>query len=150
MAIRASGLSYKSLAAYFTEGITWSRLSDLATNAKEFGGLALFKLHGKRWKEICGTAPGAIIDNRPETDLQFLQFLTDCDGKEAVLHRLATKDTSLLKHLCVLCLSPYALPSVSVFGCVCEGVGGRAREFRHRPMHLRLLVAALGKTFWYW
>ena len=43
MAIRASGLDYKALAAYFVEGITWTRLREIATRAPADGGLGLFQ-----------------------------------------------------------------------------------------------------------
>ena len=89
VAINASGLSYKKLAAYLTDGTTWSRFKALAVKPVADGGLGLFKEHSKAYKETLGTTPEAIIDARPETDLRFLQALA---GKEVLLHRLATKD----------------------------------------------------------
>ena len=87
MATRASSLSYKTLAAYFTEGSTWSRLRDLATSPTS--PCKLFKDCSSPCKEFFGTNPSAIVDNRPAVDLEFLKFL---EGKEHHLHTLATKD----------------------------------------------------------
>ena len=89
MAIRASGLDYKNLAAYLVEGITWSRLREIATRSPADGGLALFRDGSRACKDLFGTSPAAIATTRPDTDLRFLKFLF---GKEASLHRLATKD----------------------------------------------------------
>ena len=88
-AIKASGLSYRALAAYLTEGITWTRLRELATRTMADGGLNLFRDGSAACKELFGKAPGAIIDTRPETDLEFLKILR---AKEHLLHRLATRD----------------------------------------------------------
>ena len=38
MSIKASELDYKNLAAYFVDGITWSRLRDIATQDPQDGG----------------------------------------------------------------------------------------------------------------
>ena len=89
VAIRVSGLDYKALAAYFVEGITWSRLRELATRDPADGGLGLFRDGSQRCKDIFGRSPSAIIDTRPETDLNFLKLLA---GKEHILHMLATRD----------------------------------------------------------
>ena len=89
VAIRVSGLDYKALAAYFVEGITWSRLRELATRNPADGGLGLFRDGSQRCKDIFGRSPSAIIDTRPETDLNFLKLLA---GKEHILHMLATRD----------------------------------------------------------
>ena len=91
VAIRVSGLDHRALAVYLVDGITWSRLRDLACKQKAFGGLELFKDGSKQCKNIFGKSPSAIVDGRPETDLQFLKLL---EGKEHVLHQLATRDLS--------------------------------------------------------
>ena len=88
-AIGASGLSYKALAAYLVEGVTWQRLRELATRAVPDGGLNLFKDGSESCKAVFGTSPKAIVDGRPETDLEFLRLL---EGKEHTLFTLATKD----------------------------------------------------------
>ena len=41
-AIRASELDYKALCSYFGEGITWTRLRELAVRDPRDGGLGLF------------------------------------------------------------------------------------------------------------
>ena len=89
VAIRTSGLDYKSLAAYMVEGVTWSRLRELATVDPANGGLGLFKDGSIECKRMFGVAPSAIAESRPETDLNFLKFL---EGKEHLLDRLAAKD----------------------------------------------------------
>ena len=89
MAIRASGLSYKALAAYFVEGITWVRLRELATRSVPQGGLGLFTDSSQQCKDVFGKSPSAIVENRPETDLNFPKLL---EGKEHLFHAMATKD----------------------------------------------------------
>lgn len=88
-AIAASGLDYKSLAAYFTEGITWSRLQEIATVAPAAGGLGLFAESSQAYQDLFGKSPSSICLTRPDTDLSFLSFLA---GKEHLFHRLAEKD----------------------------------------------------------
>ena len=53
------------------------------------GGIGLFRDNSHRCKVVFGKSPSAIIDDRPETDLAFLKIL---EGKEHLLHKLATKD----------------------------------------------------------
>ena len=89
MAIKASGLDYRSLAAYLVEGVTWSRLREIATKAPADGGLQLFRDGSRECKNLFGKAPCSIVTTRPETDMEFLLFLKN---KEHLLHRLATKD----------------------------------------------------------
>ena len=89
MAIRASKLDYKNLASYFVEGITWSRLREIATRAPADGGLGLFADGSRPCQNLFGASPSAIIVSRPETDLNFLKLLR---GKEHLLWRLASKD----------------------------------------------------------
>ena len=89
MAIRASNLDYKTLAAYLVEGITWSRLREIATRSVADGGLELFRDGSRACQHIFGKAPSAIVSTRPETDLNFLKVLK---SKEHHLHKLATKD----------------------------------------------------------
>ena len=87
----SSGLKspYKSLAAYLVDGITWSRLREIAVQPRDKGGLGLFKDGSVKCKEIFGKSPSAIITTRPETDLKFLTFLR---GKEVTLYKLAQRD----------------------------------------------------------
>ena len=54
MAIRASDLDYKALCAYFTDGITWSRLRNLAVQDRASGGLALFRDGSRACKDGAG------------------------------------------------------------------------------------------------
>ena len=95
MAIRASGLDYKALAAYLVDGVTWSRLREIATKDPRDGGLHLFRDGSRECKNIFGSSPSAIVSTRPETDLNFLKLL---QGKEHLLHRMATN--------CLLYTSP--------------------------------------------
>ena len=112
VAIRAAGLTYKALAAYLTDGVTWGRLRELATKTEAEGGLGLFNEGSLRCKEVFGRSPSAIIENRPETDLNFLKLLED---KEHLLLTLATKDcakaTSISADLGAPILREVATPS---------------------------------------
>ncbi len=89
MAIKAVGLDYKTLAAYFVDGVTWSRFRAIATSTAAQGGIGLFSDGSRACKEIFGRSPAAIMQTRPDTDIAFLELLK---GKEHVLHRLATRD----------------------------------------------------------
>ena len=89
MAIRAAGLSYRTLAAYLVEGITWGRLRELATRSVRNGGLGLFADSSQQCKDVFGKSPSAIVETRPETDLNFLKLL---EGKAHLFHAMATKD----------------------------------------------------------
>jgi hypothetical protein len=89
MALRASGLDYKALAAYLIDGITWSRFRAIATQAPGEGGLSLFRDGSQACKAIFSVSPSSIVQTRPDTDLKFLEFLK---GKERTLHRLASRD----------------------------------------------------------
>ena len=89
MAIRSSGLDCKALTAHLCEGVTWSRLREIATKDPAQGGLGLFSDSSQECKNLFGRSPSAIIVSRPDTDLNFLKCL---QGKEHHLHRLAVKD----------------------------------------------------------
>ena len=89
MAIGASGLDYKALAAYLVDGVTWSRLKEIATKGPAEGGLQLFQPGSQQYKNLFSSSPCAIVATRPQTDLGFLLLLA---GREHLLHRLATKD----------------------------------------------------------
>ena len=89
MAVKASGLDYRALAAYFVDGVTWTRLRAIATQMPATGGLDLFRDGTRDCKKIFGNSPSAIVLTRPETDLNFLRFLA---GKEHILHQLAKRD----------------------------------------------------------
>ena len=43
LAIRVSGLDYKALCAYLCDGITWSRLRQIAITGPALGGLKMMK-----------------------------------------------------------------------------------------------------------
>ena len=80
---------YKAIAAYLTDGVTWARLRALATKAIEDGGLALFRDGSPDCYRIFHQGPPSIVSGRPQTDMEFLEFLR---GKEEVLAKLCLKD----------------------------------------------------------
>ena len=88
-AIKAAGLDFKALAAYLTDGVTWSRLREIAVQPPYKGGLNLFKDGSRQCMDLFGTSPAALVVTRPETDLRFLRLL---QGKEYTLHRCAVRD----------------------------------------------------------
>ena len=61
MAIKASELDYKDVAAYLVDGVTWGRLKAIATHAPEDGGLGLFTDGSRKCKEIFSAGPSAIM-----------------------------------------------------------------------------------------
>jgi hypothetical protein len=78
-----------ALCGYLREGKTWSRLQALATTPELEGGLGLWRELSQEHRDMFHTAPPSIVDNRPETDRNFLAFLR---GKEHILHRLCQRD----------------------------------------------------------
>ena len=89
MAIKASSLDYRALAAYLVDGITWKRLKDVAVTDRASGGLNLFRDLSPECIRIFGKSPEAIIASRPDTDLKFLKLLR---SREHILHRVASRD----------------------------------------------------------
>ena len=65
VAIRSSELDYKALAAHLCEGVTWSRLREIATKDPAYGGLGLFRDSSQQCKNLFGRSPSAIIVSRP-------------------------------------------------------------------------------------
>ena len=89
MAIKASALDYRALAAYLVDGITWNRLKAIATTTRAEGGLGICTEGSRAYKNLFHTAPSAIIETRPDSDLKLLKFL---NGKEHILFDLASRD----------------------------------------------------------
>ena len=56
-AIRASSPEYQSLCAYFCEGVTWTRLKEIATNLPELGGLGVFSSSSADCKRLFAKQP---------------------------------------------------------------------------------------------
>ena len=79
----------KALCSYLCDGITWSRIQALATTPLLEGGLGLFREMSQEHKAVFGTAPGGIVEGRPESVYNFLVFLR---GKEHVLHLVCARD----------------------------------------------------------
>ena len=61
----------------------------LAVTPVRENGLELFGERSREYKRMFGVAPSSIVDNRPESDLNFLRFL---NGKERLLYMLASRD----------------------------------------------------------
>ena len=81
----------KKVCEYVGNGVTWTRMQALAVTPVLENGLGLFGERSLEFKRIFGAAPRAIIENRPESDLNFLRFL---NGRERTLHMLASRDVS--------------------------------------------------------
>ena len=91
-AINASdteGVSIKTLAAHFADGVTWQRLRVIATKGKVDGGLSLFRDGSQACHDVFHCHPGATIDTRPQSHLRFLNLLR---GNEHVLFQCASQD----------------------------------------------------------
>ena len=79
----------KAICAYLCSGNTWMRLPALASTPVVDGGLGLFAERSNAYAAIFARAPGAIVEGRPESDMNFLAFL---GGKEQVLLAWCTRD----------------------------------------------------------
>lgn len=89
LASKTSTGDYQGLAAYLCDGVTWRRLRTLATSSKASGGLDLFRDGSPECFRVFHKAPSTIIDTRPQSDMNFLQFLR---GKENDLWQLCELD----------------------------------------------------------
>ena len=85
----SEGVSIKTIAAHFADGVTWQRLRCIATKSKADGGLELFKDGSKACHDVFHCHPGATILSRPQSDIKFLHLLR---GHEHVLFQCATED----------------------------------------------------------
>ena len=122
----------KRLAEYLGEGSTWTRLQGLASLPVLEGGLGLCEELSPSHKRYFGTAPGSIVDGRPESDLRFLEFLR---GREHILHLVASRDVEDRK------LSEGTSAAVNLMG----NHTGRAQrsvaaEMVHRALYLHRWV----------
>ena len=82
----------KGLCEYLHKGVTWQRLQVLAATPLVENGLGLFNEGSRGFFTIFGTAPGTIVDGRPEGDMKFLQWL---GGKEKAGARCAPEMSSV-------------------------------------------------------
>ena len=81
----------KKICEYIGNGVTWTRLQSLAVTPPRENGLGLFGERSLEFKHVFGVAPRAIVDNRPESDKNFLRFL---NGRERTLYMVACRDVS--------------------------------------------------------
>jgi hypothetical protein len=84
----------KALNSYLRQGVTWSRLSSLAVQPVAAGGLAMFRENSPEHVAIFGTQPPKVIDDRPETDADWLDWLLP---KQSVLVPLIEADLASRK-----------------------------------------------------
>ena len=63
-------MNYRGIITYLREGITWTRLRDIAVKPQRDGGLALFRDGSAECKEVFGVGPGPTLEGRRETDLK--------------------------------------------------------------------------------
>ena len=64
-----------ALETYLADGVTWTRLSAIATSTVHQGGIALMRYQSTLYKFVFGKSPPHIIDDRPETNVAFLEWL---------------------------------------------------------------------------
>ena len=124
----------KNLCAYFSDGITWTRLQTLATASIAEGGLALFRDKSREHASIFGTTLGSIVTGRPEGDMKFLSWLR---GKEHVLHLVTTRDVETRD----LCRATQV--AVNTLGNhVCRAWRSVGAELLHRTLFLHRFINA--------
>ncbi len=80
-----------AIETYLRDGITWSRLKTIATAPPDRGGLALFAEDCQECHDFFKRAPPKIIDDRPETNAEFLEWLVK---RQQVLAKLVARDLS--------------------------------------------------------
>ncbi len=92
--INAQDASFKQLrqlVAYVHDGITLRRLKVLATTPLAEGGLGLLREGSAEYLKIFNSAPGHILDGRPETNAHFLAWLVP---REHILAPAVARDVS--------------------------------------------------------
>ncbi len=77
------------LATYLREGVTWGRLSAIATQSRDIGGLQLFPAFSAAHRRFKEPSPPSVLDARPETNWLFLQWLIP---RQALLSQLIPLD----------------------------------------------------------
>ena len=73
-ALSLTDLKYRGFMTYLREGITWTRLRDIAVRSPADGGLALFADGGPECQRIFGERPDTTLEGRPETDLRAMHL----------------------------------------------------------------------------
>ena len=73
------------------QSTTWWHLQCIAVHPPEDGGLGLFREGSREFREIFSAMPGTIVEERPESVMNFLRFLR---GREAALAPLAAQDVA--------------------------------------------------------
>ena len=81
----------EAIETYVRDGITWSRLKTIATASLEHGGLALFAEASEESVNFFSRAPPKILEDRPETNAEFLEWLVP---RQDVLAKLVAHDLS--------------------------------------------------------
>ena len=74
---------------YLRDGLTWSRLAAIATLPEAAGGLALMRPRSREYRDVFDKAPPGIIEDRPETYKDFLEWLVH---REHTLKVLCNRD----------------------------------------------------------
>ena len=77
------------IAAYLSDGITWSRIRGLVTRSRADGGLGLMEPLGREAQDFFQESCGAVVDGRPESVYNILRFL---GSRELVLRQAVGQD----------------------------------------------------------
>ena len=80
-----------SINTYLLDGITWSRLQQIATMPLAAGGLNLFQASSLAFKSVFSPSPPKMMEDRPECTAMFLEWLLP---KQQTLATLINKDLS--------------------------------------------------------
>lgn len=77
--------------AFLHQGVSWRRLQEIAVQGCDRGGAGLFEAGSVEFVKVFATAPPKVIDNRPESVVDFLGWLV---GKDETLGKLAALDVN--------------------------------------------------------
>ena len=73
--MKQDGKDINSCNVYLRDGVTWSRLKLIASQAPAVGGLGLMTYGSTQYHQFFSSAPPAMIDERPECTALFLKWL---------------------------------------------------------------------------
>ena len=85
------GMKHGRISAYLRDGITWNRLQNIAVSRPDQGGLHLFDRDSAEHAAFMRPSPPSVVEDRPESDYEFLRWLMP---RQQSLARLINIDTA--------------------------------------------------------
>ena len=88
------GRNHVDISTYLRDGVTWTRLVAITTQPASRGGLSLLVSGSQEHAEFSSVKPPKVIDDRPETDFEFLAWLIP---RQRLLGKLAELEMQAMR-----------------------------------------------------